>query len=337
MLNLLGKIYGVGADLRNTFYDRGIFKTHSLGAKTISVGNLTTGGTGKTPLVAYIAELLAASGEKVCILTRGYGRDSSGRVLVSNGEEVLVDARTGGDEPVELARKLIGKAIIVADADRVAAAAWAKEEFGVTAFVLDDGFQHRRARRDLDIVCVDTTSPLRFARMLPGGNLREPLSNLDRADVIVLTRAELAASTKDFIRSVRDLNPGAPIFRAEALLRRLRTLDAYLAGRSNEETQTLTKQTLAFCGLGNPQPFMEMLAKEGTTLIKPFDDHHRYTQSDIEQIEETAQAYRSNALVTTAKDAVKLDGLTFEIPCLVAELEVVIDDPDGFRDLVISS
>ncbi|MEO8574783.1 MAG: tetraacyldisaccharide 4'-kinase, partial [Pyrinomonadaceae bacterium] len=165
MLNLLGKIYGVGADLRNKSYDRGIFKTHSLGAKTISVGNIMTGGTGKTPLVAYIAEHLAASGEKVCILTRGYGRGSSGRVLVSDGEQVFVDALTGGDEPVELARKLIGKAIVVADADRVSAAQWAKENFRVTAFVLDDAFQHRRAKRDLDIVCIDTTSPLSFGQL----------------------------------------------------------------------------------------------------------------------------------------------------------------------------
>src|SRR5687767_15516298 len=126
MLKLLGKIYSLGADVRNAFYDRGILKTYSLGARTISIGNITTGGTGKTPLVAYVAEILADAGEKVCILTRGYGRESSGRVLVSDGNEVLVDASEGGDEPVELARKLIGKAVVVADADRVSAAKWAK-------------------------------------------------------------------------------------------------------------------------------------------------------------------------------------------------------------------
>src|SRR5688500_11489316 len=125
MLWAIGKLYGLIADIRNTFYDWGIFRSYSLGARTISIGNITTGGTGKTPLVAYVANMLAESGEKVCILTRGYGRESSGRVLVSDGENVLVDARTGGDEPVELARKLIGKAIVIADADRVAAAAWA--------------------------------------------------------------------------------------------------------------------------------------------------------------------------------------------------------------------
>jgi tetraacyldisaccharide 4'-kinase len=128
MLNVIGKLYGLVIALRNALYDRGMFRSYSLGARTISIGNITTGGTGKTPLVAYVADVLAEAGEKVCILTRGYGRSNPReRVLVSDGTNVLVDARTGGDEPVELARKLIGKAIVVADADRVSAAAWAKK------------------------------------------------------------------------------------------------------------------------------------------------------------------------------------------------------------------
>ena len=126
LLSPVGWLYGTIADIRNTLYERGVLKSYSLGARTISIGNITAGGTGKTPLVAHVAALLAESGEKVCILTRGYGRDNPrDRVLVSDGEQVLVDAKKGGDEPVELARKLIGKAIIVADADRLSAAAWA--------------------------------------------------------------------------------------------------------------------------------------------------------------------------------------------------------------------
>jgi len=185
MLRLLGKIYVAIGGLRNSLYDRGILKSHSLGARTISIGNITAGGTGKTPLVAYVAELLADAGEKVCILTRGYGRKNErDRVVVSDGTNVLVDAATGGDEPVELAQRLLGKSVVIADADRVAAARWAKKQFGITAFVLDDAFQHRRARRDLDIVCVDATNPR-------GGLLRESFANLVRADVIIITRADL--------------------------------------------------------------------------------------------------------------------------------------------------
>ncbi len=129
MLAILGSIYGKAIQMRNWMYDRGIFRTHDLGARTISVGNITAGGTGKTPLVSYIAKILAARGETVCILTRGYKRKNPrDRVLVSDGKQILADAPTAGDEPFELAQKLIGAAIVIADADRVAAAEWAKKK-----------------------------------------------------------------------------------------------------------------------------------------------------------------------------------------------------------------
>src|SRR5690606_32048019 len=143
-----------------------------LGARTISIGNLTTGGTGKTPLVALVAKILIDEGETVCILTRGYGRaNPKSRILVSDGHAILTDAATGGDEPVELAMQLEGKSIIVADPDRTAAAKWARERFPVSAFILDDGFQHLRVRRDLDIVCIDATNPCGNGQVLPAGDL----------------------------------------------------------------------------------------------------------------------------------------------------------------------
>jgi tetraacyldisaccharide 4'-kinase len=333
----VGWLYGKIADIRNGLYDRGVLRTYDLGAKTISIGNISAGGTGKTPLVAHVAEILADAGEKVCVLTRGYGRQSSGRVLVSNGERLLVNARTGGDEPSELARKLIGKAIVVADADRVSAAAWANKNFGVTAFVLDDGFQHRRAKRDLDIVCVDSTIPLSFARMLPYGHLREPIGNIKRANAVVLTRAELSTSIEDFALTVRKINSIVPVFRAKAKFRPLKTLGRFLAGDAANSELRITPQTFAFCGLGNPRSFLTMLAEHGSTGSVQFPDHHRYTQKNIQEIEEGARRKGCDALVTTAKDAVKLEGLTFEMPCIVAEMETVINDPDGFRELVLSA
>jgi tetraacyldisaccharide 4'-kinase len=317
MLKLLGKIYGLGAEVRNAMFDRGVIASHSLGAKTISVGNITMGGTGKTPLVAYVAEILADAGEKVCILTRGYARESGGRVLVSDGSEVLVDAATGGDEPVELARMLLGKAIVVVDADRVTAAEWAKEKFNVTAFVLDDGFQHRRAKRDLDIVCVDATNPFHF--------LREPLRNLDRANAIVVTRADLADSTS-VIERLRETNSHAPVFRADYRLRNFASIHSIT-------------DAFAFCGIGNPAAFFSMLTREGlkTENSQTFGDHHSYSQADVDQIESMAIDRGCTSLITTAKDSVKLEDLRFSMPCLVAKIEVVIDDPDGFRDLVLSA
>src|SRR5690242_13389671 len=185
------RLYSQIGNIRNALYDLGVLRSYSLGAMTVSIGNITTGGTGKTPLVAHVAELLADAGEKVCILSRGYGRrDPSSRVLVSNWEEVIADAAQAGDEPFELAIRLLGKAIVVSDANRVAAASWAKATFGITAFVLDDAFQHRRAQRDLDIVCVDSTNPFGEAKGTRA-LVREPFANISRADAIVLTRCDL--------------------------------------------------------------------------------------------------------------------------------------------------
>src|SRR5436190_22356360 len=217
MLRAFAFIYGKIVGLRNYLYDRGNLDTFDLGARTISIGNITAGGTGKTPLVAYVASLLASRGETVCVLTRGYGRkDPKKRVLVCDLEQVLADPFTAGDEPYELAQKLVGKAIVIADADRVAAAEWAKRRFGVTVFVLDDGFQHRRAKRDLDIVCIDATDPFGVGAVLPAGRLREPITGLERAGAVVITRSDLVNDISNLRSEILNLvGPGCAVFAAE--------------------------------------------------------------------------------------------------------------------------
>lgn len=334
----LGVLYGRIIKLRNRLYDRGLFRSHSLGTKTISIGNLTTGGTGKTPLVALVAEMLAASGEKVCILTRGYGRaNSKERVLVSDGVTVVTDAITGGDEPVELARKLLGKAVVVADADRVAAAMWAKEKFGITAFILDDGFQHRRAKRDLDIVCIDATDPCGNGRILPAGKLRESFKELRRADAIVITRSNLVGSTEDLIVRLRKRNAAASIFNASTRITQVVELSDFLTGTRVDDTEVLS--VFAFCGLGNPDNFRRQLESEKLNLLgfRSFGDHRRYKQADADSLTREAKTLGSTALITTAKDAVKLTDLIFEIPVFVAESEVNVDDEAAFKRLIADS
>ncbi len=334
----VGWLYGKIADIRNALYDRGVLESHSLGAKTISIGNITTGGTGKTPLVIHVSDILADAGEKVCILTRGYGRESSGRVLVSDGEQVLVDARTGGDEPVEIAGRLIGKAIVVSDADRVSAATWAKEKFGITAFVLDDGFQHRRAKRDLDIVCIDATNPFGNGRILPAGRLREPLENLSRADVIVLTRTDLADDVSDAISRIAELSQTANVFRSRSKALAPTCLSKFLAANSGSPFDP-NVPLLVFCGLGNPDAFFESVLRGGHAVrhTEAFADHHYYTQDDIDGLEKLARQNDAGVLLTTEKDAVKLNGLNLSIPCFVMEIQIEIDEADAFRNLVISS
>lgn len=360
MLSLLGWIYAHVAELRNKLYDTGMFESASLGAHTVSIGNITTGGTGKTPLVAYTAELLAARGEKVCILTRGYGRaNPRERVLVSDWNAILADSNSGGDEPTELAQRLLGKAIVIADSDRIAAAEWAKRKFEITAFVLDDGFQHRKVKRDVDVVCIDATDPIASARMLPAGRLREQLHNLDRADVIVITRSDLVNVDASIRAEIKRLNAHASVFAAKnkiVAVTGIRSFHGKVTGMAGEmpsdEWNKLLSATsgdsegkvrlAAFCALGNPSSFFAHmqsgLAETGPdivlTMTKAFADHHAYSQADIDAIETQARSEDSVALITTAKDAVKLRDLRFSLPCFVVEIEMAIDDPEAYAALL---
>lgn len=323
MLSLMAWTYGRGVALRNYLYDKGILDVHDLGVRTISVGNITLGGTGKTPLVAYIASELANRGEKVCILTRGYRReDESKRVLVSDGEKVLADFATAGDEPVELATKLLGKAIVIADADRVGAAEWARRKFGVTAFVLDDGFQHRKVKRDLDFVCIDATDPFGGGKLMPAGSLREPVGNLARADMVVITRVEQAANILDLGSQLSDVAPDAAVIECQTKLVQLEPL-------GNKDRPSDPQDLFAFCGLGNPDNFFNFLRHIGLNVLgtRAFPDHHRYTRADVDALEASAHLAGAGALVTTAKDAVKFDARQFSLPCFVAEIAVELSEP----------
>lgn len=333
-----GKLYGRITDLRNLLYDRDVLKSYDLGARTISVGNLTTGGTGKTPLVALITKMLIERGETVCILTRGYGRKAANtRVLVSDGTKVLVEAETGGDEPVELAVKLDGQAVIVADPDRVTAARWARDNFNITTFILDDGFQHRRARRDLDIVCIDATNPCGNGRILPAGTLRESFKSLIRANVVVITRTEQVDQTTELEERLRTRNPNALIFKAKTKLISLVPIDEF-RGDSIRQME-FSEDVAAFTGLGNPDNFFKSLDLANVNVVarESFADHHRFTPKDISYLELKAKESGSTALVTTVKDAVKLKGLKFTFPCYVALAETIVDDPDAFKTLITAT
>lgn len=348
---MLDRLYGAIIKARNSLYEKGVFKSFSLGIPTVSVGNITVGGTGKTPLVALVAEILAGDGEKVCVLSRGYGRDNSRkRVLVSDGEKILADVKTAGDEPFELAQKLLGKAVLVADADRVSSGNWMRERFGVTAFVLDDAFQHLRVRRDVNIVTIDATNPFGNEKLLPAGILREPLENLKRADAIVITRANLTKNIVGLKAQISQYNATCPIFAAENKISDfvdLKNFHAAAQSKANGELRMLndeeislanqqqldTNHYFAFCALGNPNNFFEQLRKENFNVVstETFPDHHSYTQKDIAKLETKARKADAEILLTTAKDAVKLKNLRFDMPCLVVESKMIFDDESSFR------
>ena len=328
---MLGWLYGKIANIRNSLYEKGIFESYSLGVPVISIGNITMGGTGKTPLVAYVAALLHRKNETVGIISRGYGRKNPGkRVLVSDSKVLTAGPEDAGDEPYELAQKLLNKAIVISDADRVAAAAWAKEEFDVTVFVLDDAFQHRTARRDLDIICIDAMNPFR--------RLREPLENLARADAIVITRSDLAEDIDGLKARLAEHNPACPVFTLRNRVSRLIEIGGPEAGGPRVKTcEDMTgRKAFAFCALGNPENFFEQIRQEGLDIAgaRAFRDHHYYSQGDVRSLETAAKTAGAGVLLTTFKDSVKLTGLNFAMPCLAVESELIFDDEKAFRALI---
>jgi tetraacyldisaccharide 4'-kinase len=271
-------IYGLGVRLRYRLYRSGALKTYEVGVPVISVGNLTTGGTGKTPLVKWLATQLAANGNQVSILTRGYRRNSSGRIVVSDNASLLASVDQAGDEPFLLAQDLTGRAAVICDANRVAAAEWAIKNLSSQAFILDDAFQHQRIRRDFNILTVDATNPWGNRKLLPAGILREPISQLTRADCIVITRGD-EVETSPLLAEIQSLAGNTPIFTSRMRLVQTRSL-----GEPNQ-TEAIDRQDpfAAFCGIGNPNSFFSLLHRDAFQVVvtQAFRDHYRYTQADI--------------------------------------------------------
>ncbi|HXD30718.1 MAG TPA: tetraacyldisaccharide 4'-kinase [Pyrinomonadaceae bacterium] len=324
-------LYAAATRTRLAFFQHGVLKPTKLDAPVISVGNLTAGGTGKTPLVEYIARRVAGSGRKVCILTRGYGRENPAqRVLVSDGTTVLAKEAAAGDEPLLLAQKLEGLAAVISDVNRIAAGRWAISNLGSEVFVLDDGFQHLQLARDLNVLVVDASNPWGNGRMLPLGPLREPISGLSRADCVVLTRTDQAENLDELQRKIKTLNSRAPLFNSRMVARGFKRVDA------NEKINKLPGAALAFSGVGNPDSFVRQLKTEGVEPVNVvhFRDHHRYTQGDIDELVAEGKAAGAECLVTTAKDAVKLTDLLISLPCYVLDIEIEIDNTETFVELI---
>ena len=324
----LSVLYNAVTRTRLSLYRRGTFHSTKLDRPVISVGNITAGGTGKTPLVEWVARTLAATGRKVCILTRGYGRDNPDRlVIVSDGRKVLATPSEAGDEPFLLATNLTGVSALISNADRVAAGNEAIKQFGADCFVLDDGFQHLRLQRDLNIVTIDATNPWGGGNLLPYGRLREPLSGLSRADVIVITRTDQVKELDAIHTEIRKHAPDIPVFQSQMRTSRITPL--------SDSSGALVPPVAAFCAVGNPQSFFNAVPYE-LAFEKSFADHHRYSQSEIDSLIDAATLAGANSLITTAKDAVKLRSLSFSLPCYVLEIEPKIDSADQLVQLITS-
>ncbi|MGH9433624.1 MAG: tetraacyldisaccharide 4'-kinase, partial [Terriglobia bacterium] len=306
-------LYGLAVQVRAAAYSRGLLRVRQLHRPVVGVGNLTVGGSGKTPLVAAITRLLVRRGFKPGILTRGYGRQGGQRLIAlpprANRDP---DPRTTGDEPALLARALPAVPMVIC-ADRYEGGRFAEEEFGVNVHVLDDGFQHLALRRDVDIVALDVTQPLFADAMLPAGRLREPLSGLGRAHLVVLTRVD-GEDTRDIETRLRGVNPGLQVFQSRTALQGW--LDA-ASGAALAAEAGHGRQAYAFCGIGNPQAFIKDLSRWGLNVIatQKFPDHHVYSDRELTKLSRVARQSGAGALVTTEKDLMNLPrGWRLDIP-----------------------
>lgn len=313
-------IYGAAIRIRNRRFDRPGTSTR-IAVPVISVGNLTVGGTGKTPMVVTVCRLLAEAGARPAIVSRGYGGTAGrGPLLVGGGgdRDAPGPERTG-DEPALLARVLPGIPVIVGS-DRVAGARDAIAR-GAGVVVLDDGFQHRRLHRDVDIVLIDATDPFGAGRLLPAGRLREPLAGLSRSDLVVITRCAPDLPLDRILDTIRRHRPDGPVIRATHRV-------VGFVDRSGRPAPAPTR-AVAFCGIGNPSSFERDLRNAGVEVssLVAFRDHRPYGPGDLEALADDARR-RSAALVTTEKDLVRLERADAPDPGPVVALriETVLDD-----------
>jgi tetraacyldisaccharide 4'-kinase len=295
-------VYGLVMTLRNALYDRGILKAWQSPIPVVSVGNITTGGTGKTPLVDWIVKFYHASGIKPAIISRGYGRKTKGVQLVSDGRNILLGSRDAGDETVMLATRNPGVIVIVAE-KRKEGVQFLMREFAdrlPDVIVLDDAFQHRKIARDLEIVVVNSAEPLAGAAMLPEGRLREPLLGLERSDLIILGKITDEKNATAMLATLR--KTGKPVLRSK-----IRPGKLVKVGKSGDapEAGTMVKnvRALAFAGIGSPGGFMQSLRQAGIDVVASrfFRDHEPYTEASVQTI--VAESARQLLVpVTTEKD-----------------------------------
>jgi tetraacyldisaccharide 4'-kinase len=296
--------YGFAVLVRNALFDWQILKVRSTGVPVISVGNMTAGGTGKTPVVEFITRHCLKRGKKAAVISRGYRRESRGAVVVSDGSAVLADAVSGGDEPVQIARKFPQACVVVGER-RVDAAQIAVGQLGAEVLILDDGFQHRYLHRDLDIVLIDVRRYGGQDLMLPAGTRREPWSGLRRAHVVAFSkvnnRPEIVQTALSRLRRWYD----GPVVQFHSTLECIRRS---LDGAVMTLDQLRHMPLLAFSGIGDHGGFVEDLGAMGLTVRSDrcYPDHHSYSLEDVRSLIETLQASGAEGFMTTEKDAMRL-------------------------------
>ena len=309
----LSVLYGDLTRFRARLYAKGTLKSKRLGAPVISVGNLTVGGTGKTPMVLWLAERLLAEGKRVAILSRGY------------------KGASGTSDEIEFMKfRLQERALFGVGPDRFSQGL-ALEQKGVDVFLLDDGFQHLQLARDVNILLLDASQPLDRQPLLPAGPLREPISAMQRADILVLTRSETSPETASAIAKLQNY----PVFSAATRLLGFRRLGAGIQSFCADEIGP--GPFYAFCGIGNPRAFFQDLNSWNlpVAVTSEFPDHHKYDARDASELAAAARAAGAKAFLTTEKDAQNIIGLQFEeFPVFLVVIDLEIHQQDAFLAVI---
>jgi len=297
-------LFRLAVYLRNLLYDHNLLSFVKLNVPVISVGNLTVGGTGKTPAVEYIARLMLNNHLRPAIVTRGYGRKQRGTVVVSDGEKIRATVEVGGDEAMLLAKRL-QRAVVIADEKKFSGAKYAGENFQIDAVIVDDGFQHRKLHRDLNIVLIDAPSFFDNQWMLPAGPFREPFGSVSRADVVIFSNAKNSASDKLEKLFHRTSNESSAILFTASLAPKF--VENLTTGEHVPLSFINEKNVFAMCGIAQPARFFEEIKKCGANVVESvaFPDHHAFKKDDIIAIFERARRAHAELIVITEKDAAK--------------------------------
>ncbi len=316
-------LYGWVGRIRLLLYRRGWLKQERLTARVVSVGNVTVGGTGKTPLIVYLAGKLKERNRKVAILTRGYKRENREMVELTADNRATLDWQDVGDEPYLLAGRLSDVPVMVGK-NRAVSGKRAIERYGSEILLLDDGFQHLKVFRDLDIVVIDSADPFGNGRLLPAGILREPMNSLRRADVFVLTKTDQTSDTDELIRILKAHNPRAPVVES---VHRVSGMVELLEGSPVSPRDVEGKDVLLFSGIGNPRSFEKTVEQLNVNILghRIFPDHFAYRRQDAESLILQAQSLGAGIIVTTEKDSVRIPlikrpGISFYV--LKIDLEI---------------